>query len=116
MVMVGSTHTKQRRELARYQKLAAAGVPGAAKQAEALQVWLVRQERDTRTRQDNRVKVLVGAWLGYDLGDGSEIPRLDAGEVLRGMEGFLIRPDERLAILGADGQGSEVFWRVFRSR
>ncbi|MNR61839.1 hypothetical protein D3C85_1836970 [compost metagenome] len=60
--------------------------------------------------------MLVGAWLGYDLGDGSEIPRLDAWEVLRGMDGFLVRPDERLAILGADGQGSEAFWRVFRRR
>lgn len=117
MVMVGSAHTKQQRELARYQKLAAAGVPGAAKQAEALQVWLDRQERDTLTRQDNRVKVLAGAWLGYDLGDDDAvIQRLSVAEVLQGLDEFLVRPGDRLAVLGEDGQGSAAFWRVFRSR
>ncbi|MCF6783963.1 hypothetical protein [Stutzerimonas stutzeri] len=66
-------------------------------------------ERKSQKRDDDRVKVLVGAMFLDQLkrqgGRGSE-------QLLARMGEFLSRPGERLAVLGEDGSGSPAFRRL----
>ena len=59
-------------------------------------------------QEDDRVKVITGAWLASEASSG----RADASAVLAGLNSFLTRPSERKALLGDDGRGSEAFRRV----
>lgn len=66
-------------------------------------------ERKSQKRDDDRVKVLVGAMFLDQLkrqgGRGSE-------QLLAQMGEFLTRPNDRGAVLGADGKGSAAFRRL----
>jgi len=66
-------------------------------------------ERKSQKREDDRVKVLVGAMLLDQIkrqgGQGGE-------QLLARMGEFLARPTERSAILGEDGKGSAAFRRL----
>lgn len=69
---------------------------------------LARRKANTK-QEDDRVKVITGAWLASEVTSG----RADASAVLAGLNGFLTRSSERKALLGDDGRGSEAFRRVF---
>ena len=66
-------------------------------------------ERKSQKREDDRVKVLVGAMLLDQIkqqgGQGGE-------QLLARMGQFLARPTERAAILGEDCKGSAAFRRL----
>jgi large subunit ribosomal protein L7/L12 len=66
-------------------------------------------ERKSQKREDDRVKVLVGAMLLDQIkrqgGQGGETLLARMGE-------FLARPNERGAVLGEDGSGSAAFRRL----
>lgn len=65
--------------------------------------------RKSEKKADDRVKVLVGAmFLDQIKRQGGK-----GAEQLLGMMGsFLARQNERLAVLGEDGKGSEAFHRL----
>lgn len=65
-------------------------------------------ERKSQKREDDRVKVLVGAMLLDQIKRNGE--GLDA--LLARLGGFLERPTERVAVLGQDGKGSEALRRL----
>ena len=73
-----------------------------------IQQKLARRKANTK-QEDDRVKVITGAWLASEATSG----RADASAVLAGLNSFLTRPSERKALLGDDGRGSEAFRRVF---
>ena len=73
-----------------------------------IQQKLARRKANTK-QEDDRVKVITGAWLASEASSG----RADASAVLAGLNSFLTRPSERKALLGDDGRGSEAFRRVF---
>lgn len=66
-------------------------------------------ERKSQKREDDRVKVLVGAMLLEQIkqagGQGLE-------PLLSRLNGFLVRPGERAAVLGEDGKGSVALRRL----
>lgn len=65
-------------------------------------------ERKELKRADDRVKVLVGAMVLEGIrqqGHGLE-------QLLQRMNEFLVRPGERVAVLGEDGKGSEPLLRL----
>jgi len=64
------------------------------------------QQRANAKKEDDRVKVLVGAAI-LDAHSKQPVPGL-----LDLMDRFLTRPAERLAVLGEDGQGSKAFKRL----
>lgn len=66
------------------------------------------RQRTTLKKEDDRVKVLVGAAVLHQQTQSTE-KRL---ALLSLLDGFLVRPAERLAVLGEDGQGSEAFKRL----
>lgn len=69
------------------------------------------QQRASAKKEDDRVKVLVGAAV---LHQQTQSP--DKRAVLMALlDGFLTRPAERLAVLGEDGQGSDAFKRLVSS-
>ena len=69
-------------------------------------------ERKNEKREDDRVKVLVGAMLL------DQIKRQDQGvdSVLAQLSEFLVRPSERAAVLGEDGKGSAALRRLTAPR
>ncbi|WP_095061736.1 hypothetical protein [Pseudomonas sp. Irchel s3f7] len=62
-------------------------------------------------KDDDRVKVLVGAAILDHLQRTGSFPGGGLHDLLSLMDGFLIRPAERKAILGDDQQGSEALRR-----
>ena len=66
------------------------------------------RHRATAKKADDRVKVLVGAAVLHQQTQSTE----KRAALLTLLDGFLTRPAERLAVLGEDGQGSEVFKRL----
>lgn len=94
-----------------HQELLESGQTGRAKR---LRDWIDKEERKSAKRQDDRVKVLVGAAVLYATQHGHP-PDLSGGRsaVLALMDDFLQRPQERLAVLGEDGRGSEALHRLF---
>lgn len=91
---------------------AAGGDVAAAGQAQLLEQHLSLKAAGVSKREDDRVKVLVGAAVLHSTQQGHP-PDLSGGRaaVLALMDGFLSRPAERLAVLGEDGQGSAAFHR-----
>lgn len=110
--MVGSGRTKLRRQLESLQRAAAAGDQGAANRAKALATYLASEDTASDKRADDRVKVLVGAWIGTQLSAGRSVALEGPTALLEALDGFLVRPGEREAIFGEDGHGSAAFHRV----
>lgn len=98
--------------LKQLQQAAREGDNGAAKRAEALAVYLGKQADAEGKRADDRVKVLIGAYAAAELAAGRRVILGDAAALLAALDGWLVRPAERLAVLGSDGTGSPAFRRV----
>lgn len=96
------------------QRRAAKGDRAAAGQAQLLEKHLSLKAASVSKKEDDRVKVLVGAAVLYATQHGHP-PDLSGGRgaVLALMDDFLQRPQERLAVLGEDGRGSEALHRLF---
>lgn len=94
-----------------HQELLASGQTGRAKR---LRDWIEAEEKKSLKREDDRVKILVGAAVLFAVQSGHP-PDLSSGRVavLDLMDDFLQRPAERLAVLGEDGQGSDALRRLF---
>ena len=84
---------------------------GQTGRADRLRRWLDGEERKTKKRQDDRVKILVGAAVLYELQRGHAVDLSDTTALLKLMSDFLVRDQERLAVLGEDGLGSPAFHR-----
>ena len=84
---------------------------GQTGRADRLRKWLDEQERKTKKRQDDRVKILVGAAVLYELQRGHAVDLSDTTALLKLMSDFLVRDQERDAVLGEDGRGSAAFHR-----
>ena len=96
------------RHEAEHRSLINAGLTG---RADRLRKWLADEERKTKKRQDDRVKVLVGAAVLFTIQQGHAVDLGDSTALLALMSAFLTRPQERDAVLGADGLGSAAFHR-----
>jgi len=70
------------------------------------------RQRAGQKKEDDRVKVLVGAALLDQLKRRGTIVGCDLRGLLTLLDGFLTRPGERLAVLGEDGKGSAALHRV----
>lgn len=103
---------KLRRRLQQLERAAETGSAGAAGEARLLRAYLDDEARAAEKKADDRVKVLVGAFVAGELAAGRRVALDDAGALLVALDGWLVRPAERLAVLGWDRQGSEAFRRV----
>ena len=113
MGMPGSKNVALHRRLVTLTKKAAEGDEAAMGKAQLLDRHLELELQTSSKKEDDRVKVLSGAWLASEISSGRAGPFPDASGLLAGLGEFLTRPQERLAILGEDGKGSPAFWRVF---
>lgn len=93
-------------------KRAAGGDVAAAGQAQLLEQHLSLKASGVSKREDDRVKVLVGAAVLFSLQQGHPLDLKDRAAVLALMDDFLSRPAERLAVLGEDGRGSDALRRL----
>ena len=84
---------------------------GQTGRARLLRDWIDTEERKSNKRQDDRVKVLVGAAVLFTIQQGHAVDLRDSTALLALMSSFLTRPQERDAVLGEDGQGSAAFHR-----
>lgn len=100
-----------RARLAALERLASAGDQQAEGEARRLRAWMVERDRADEKRQDDRVKVLVGAAVLDLLKTGRPVSLPDTQALLELMERWLVRPGERQAVLGDDGRGSEALHR-----
>lgn len=94
------------------QRRAAGGDRAAEGQALSLEQHLSLKAAGVSKREDDRVKVLVGAAVLFSLKQGHPLDLRDRAAVLALMDDFLQRPAERLAVLGEDGRGSEALHRL----
>ncbi len=101
-----------RARLASLERLASAGDEQAEGEARRLRAWMVERDRADQKRQDDRVKVLVGAAVLELLKAGQQVSLPGSQALLELMTQFLIRPSDREAVLGDDGRGSEALRRV----
>ena len=84
---------------------------GQTGRADRLRKWLDDDAKKRDKRADDRVKVLVGAAVLYELQSGHRVDLRDTTALLQLMSDFLVREQERLAVLGEDGRGSAAFHR-----
>lgn len=70
------------------------------------------RQRVTAKKEEDRVKVLVGAAVLHQQTESTE----KQAALLALLDRFLTKPAERLAVLGKDGQGSEAFKRIVTAR
>lgn len=110
--MRGGQNVRLRRRLEALQRAAANGDRAAEGQARLLAAWLDDETAIKAKKQDDRCKVLIGAWLAAELAAGRPVALSDAGGLLAALDSWLMRSGERDAVLGADGQGSDAFRRV----
>ncbi len=103
---------KLRRRLQQLERAAETGSAGAAGEARLLREYLDDEARVAEKRADDRIKVLIGAYVAGELAAGRRVALYDAAELLAALDGWLTRPGERDAVLGSDGHGSEAFRRV----
>lgn len=103
---------KLRRRLQQLERAAETGSAGAAGEARLLRAYLDDEARAAEKKADDRVKVLIGAYTAAELAAGRRPSLDDADALLAALSGWLVRPGERLAVLGSDGHGSEAFRRV----
>ena len=113
--MRGGEQIKLKRRLESLQKSGSAGNKGAAGEARLLAAWLEDEATITQKRADDRCKVIVGALVGTALLSGRSVVLSDQRTLLDALDAFLVRPAEREAVLGLDGNGSEAFSRVYGS-
>ena len=99
-----------RARLAALDRLASAGDEQAEGEARRLRAWMAERDRADEKRQDDRVKILVGAAVLDLLKTGQPVSLPDTQALLEMMDQFLIRPSDRGAVLGADS-GSEALHR-----
>ena len=99
-----------RARLAALDRLASAGDEQAGGEARRLRAWMAERDRADEKRQDDRMKVLVGAAVLELLKTGHPVSLPDHQALLELMAQFLVRPAERQAVLGA-GSGSEALHR-----
>ena len=70
------------------------------------------RQKATAKKAEDRVKVLVGAAVLHQ-----QTQSIDKRAALLSLlDGFLTRPAERLAVLGEDGQGSDVFKKMINHK
>lgn len=93
-------------------KRAAGGDVAAAGQAQLLEQHLKLKTAGADKRADDRVKVLVGAAVLFSLQQGHPLDLKNRAALLALMDDFLVRPQERLAVLGDDGAGSDALRRL----
>lgn len=91
---------------------AAGGDVAAAGQAQLLEQHLSLKAAGVSKKEDDRVKVLVGAAVLNSIQRGHPLELKDRAAVLALMSDFLSRPAERLAVLGEDGRGSDALRRL----
>lgn len=84
---------------------------GLTGRADRLRKWLDDDAKKSDKRADDRVKVLVGAAVLNALHCGQSVDLIDKSALLVLMSDFLVREQERLAVLGEDGRGSAAFHR-----
>ena len=84
---------------------------GQTGRADRLRKWLDDDAKKRGKRADDRVKVLVGAAVLFTIQQGHAVDLGDSTALLALMSAFLTRPQERDAVLGADGLGSPAFHR-----
>ena len=84
---------------------------GLTGRADRLRKWLDDDEKKSNKRADDRVKVLTGAAVLYELQRGNPVDLRDTTALLKLMSDFLVRKQERDAVLGEDGTGSAAFHR-----
>lgn len=84
---------------------------GQTGRADRLRKWLDDDAKKRDKRADDRVKVLVGAAVLFTIQQGHAVDLRDSTALLALMSAFLTRPQERDAVLGADGLGSPAFHR-----
>lgn len=94
------------------QRRAAGGDVAAAGQAQLLEQHLRLKAAGVSKREDDRVKVLVGAAVLFSLQQGHPPDLKNRAAVLALMDDFLSRPSERLAVLGEDERGSDALRRL----
>lgn len=106
-----AAHSRANRErLAALDRLAGAGDAQAEGEARRLRAWMVERDQQDDKRQDDRMKILVGAAVLELLKTGQQVSLPDHQALLDLMGQFLIRPSDREAVLGA-GSGSEALHR-----
>ena len=103
---------KLRRRLQQLERAAETGSAGAAGEARLLRAYLDDEARAAEKKADDRVKVLVGAFVAGELAAGRRVALDDPSALLAALDGWLVRPAERRAVLGSDGTGSPAFRRV----
>ena len=84
---------------------------GQTGRANRLRDWIEKEGRKSDKRQDDRVKILVGAAVLFSLQQGHAVDLRDTTALLQLMSDFLVRDQERQAVLGEDGRGSAAFHR-----
>ncbi len=97
MSMPGSGHVRLHKKLATLQKRADAGDQAAAGQAALLARHLESVDEGTSKKEDDRVKVIAGAWLGAEIASGRAVAVHTPHDLLRGLDSFLVRPGGVLA-------------------
>lgn len=110
--MRGGQNVRLRRRLESLQRAAEAGNRQAEGEARLLTAWLDDDDASSVKRADDRCKVLIGAYVAAELAAGRSVALGDAGALLAALNAWLVRPSDRSAMLGNDGQGSVAFWRV----
>ena len=106
-----ASHSRANLErLAALDRLASAGDEQAEGEARRLRHWMIERDQQDDKRQDDRMKILVGAAVLELLKTGQPVSLPDHQTLLELMDQFLIRPSDREAVLG-DGGGSEALRR-----
>ena len=113
--MRGGQNVRLRRRLESLQRAAETGDRGAAGEARLLAAWLDDEDASAAKKADDRCKVLVGAYVAHELDAGRPVALGDRSALLAALDGWLVCPGERLAVLGDDGQGSAALRRIIRS-
>lgn len=91
---------------------AAGGDVAAAGQAQLLEQHLMLKSAAVRKKEDDRVKVLLGAAVLNSIQRGHPLDLKNRAALLALLDDFLSRPAERLAVLGEDGKGSDALRRL----
>lgn len=112
MGMPGSKSVALHRRLVTLTKKAAEGDEAAMGKAQLLDRHLELELQTSSKKEDDRVKVISGAWMASEIASGRPVAIPEASSLLAALDRFLTRSQERLAILGEDGKGSPAFWRV----
>ena len=109
-----SKNVRLRIELDQLERAAEKGNKMAAGRARLLESWIDAEDSKSAKKADDRCKVIIGAYVASELKAGQLVVLTDTNSLLRELDKWLTRPNERAAILGNDGKGSPAFIRVTR--